>query len=64
MTITNAHGIQIDYATAVNLMDDTIREAIAANGIEDEQAFFDLYAIIHFLCFGEEWELAKENPIY
>ena len=62
--ITNAHGIQLDYATAVNLMDDDIREAIVAEGIEDAQAFFELYAIAHRICFGEDWELNKENPIY
>lgn len=63
--VTNGYGVDIDFDIAVNLMDDEIREEL--NDILapcTEQNFFDEYCIAHEEKYGEEWELAKENPCY
>lgn len=62
--VTNEYGVAIDFESAVNLMDDEIREAIHAAGVDTDQAFFDAYVKAHAEKFGEEWELSKPNPIY
>jgi len=62
MTITNTYGKRIDFDAAVILMDDDLREAIHAEGIDNEQDFFDAYAKAHEAKFGETWELDKPNP--
>lgn len=59
--VINEFGTTIDFEAAVNLMDDDLREAIIA---ETEQEFFDAYCAAHFEKFGEEWELAKANPVW
>lgn len=66
MTIViNKNGTEINYETAVELMDDEIREKIAAEGkAETEQKFFTEYEKRHEEKYGEEWELSKENPAY
>ncbi len=64
-TVTNAFGVEIDFAAAVALMDDEIREEIHRDIAPcTEQEFFDAYAAAHEDRFGEEWELAKRNPCY
>lgn len=68
--VTNNYGVDIDYDVAVNLMDDKIREQLHEKLVmqsdEDctEQKFFDEYCKAHEEKYGEEWELAKENPCY
>ena len=68
--VTNDYGVDIDYDVAVNLMDDEIREQLheklVMQSAEDctEQKFFDEYCKAHEEKYGEEWELAKENPCY
>ena len=68
--VTNDYGVDIDYDVAVNLMDDEIREQLHEKLVmqsdEDctEQKFFDEYCKAHEETYGEEWELAKENPCY
>lgn len=68
--VTNDYGVDIDYDVAVNLMDDEIREQLHEKLVmqsdEDctEQKFFDEYCKAHEEKYGEEWELAKENPCY
>lgn len=62
--VKNSNDTMVDFEVAVNLMDDEIREAIHAEGIEDEQEFFEAYAKAHQDKFGEEWEMDKENPVY
>ena len=68
--VTNEYGIDIDFDVAVNLMDDEIREQLHEELVmqsdEDctEQKFFDEYCKAHKEKYGEEWELAKENPCY
>lgn len=38
---------EVLFADCVNLMDDEIREALHAEGIESEQEFIDRYVIEH-----------------
>ena len=64
MTIRNQYNVAIDFDTAVNMMDDAIREQIHAEGIDDAQQFFDTYAAAHFDKYGEAWELDKPHPVY
>ena len=66
MTITNRYNVNIDFDTAVNLMDDDTREAIHATGDydDDPQGFFEAYAAAHLDKFGQPWELNKPNPVY
>jgi uncharacterized glyoxalase superfamily protein PhnB len=64
MTIRNQYNVTIDFDTAVNMMDDAIREQLHAEGIDTEQEFFDAYVAAHLDKFGEPWELNKPNPAY
>lgn len=64
MTINNQYNVAIDFDTAVNMMDDAIREQIHAQGINTEQEFFIAYAAAHLDKYGEPWELDKSNPVY
>lgn len=69
-TVTNSYGTDVDFEIAVNMMDDEIREQLHEELVmqsdEDctEQKFFDEYCKAHEEKYGEEWELAKENPCY
>ena len=68
--VTNDYGVDINYDVAVNLMDDEIREQLHEELVMQsdqdctEQKFFDEYCKAHEDKYGEEWELAKENPCY
>lgn len=62
--VKNKYGVEIDFDTAVELMDDDVRESVHALGKETEQDFFTAYETAHKEMFGEEWELSKENPVY
>ena len=54
--IINLNDTLVDYETAVNLMDDDIREAIhAAMAPCTEQAFLDAYAVAHEAEFNEDF---------
>ena len=65
MTVKNNYGTEIEWNAAVNLMDDDLREELNADLAPcTEQEFFEAYAKAHENKFGEEWELAKENPCY
>jgi hypothetical protein len=66
MTIRNQYDVAIDFDTAVNMMDDDIREVIAAIGDydDDPQGFFNAYAAAHLATYGETWELDKPHPVY
>lgn len=65
MTVKNFWGVEINYDVAVQMMEDDLREEIHAYLAPcTEQEFFDEYAKRHEEKFGEEWELAKENPCY
>ena len=63
--VYNEHGIKINYAVAVELMDDNVREY--CNDLYapcTPQYFFDRYCEHHFEVFDNEFELAKENPVF
>lgn len=63
--VTNSYGVEIDFDAAVNLMDDDIREELHLEMAPcSEQEFFDAYCSAHEKAFGEEFELAKDNPIW
>lgn len=66
MTIViNSNGAPIDYDAAVELMDDDLREEVAADLAPcTEQEFFTEYCKRHAAKFGETWELDKSNPTY
>lgn len=65
LEVLNSHGTKIDYAAAVELMDDDTREAVAADLAPcTEQEFFTAYAAAHLAKFSEVWELDKTNPVY
>ena len=65
MTVKNNYGVEIDWNTAVNLMDDDLREELSDDLAPcTEQEFFEAYAKAHDNKFGEAWELAKDNPCY
>jgi hypothetical protein len=63
-TITNQNGTEINFDAAVALMDSSLREQVAANGVDTEQAFFLAYADAHREMFGEEFEPNKANPVW
>lgn len=52
------NGKQIDFAAAVALMDDDLREQAHRIVINDEQAFLDCYCSLHAEKFGEEFQVA------
>lgn len=62
--VINKNGTEIEFETAVMLMDDEIRESLASEGFQTEQEFFAAYEKAHEEKYGEEWELSKENPCY
>ena len=64
MTVKNMNSTEIDFGAAANLMDDEIREELAAEGYETEQEFFHAYEIAHERKYGAEWELSKVNPVW
>ena len=64
-TITNGFGVEINFDAAVNFMDDEIREMLHEEIAPcTDQEFFDAYCKAHEDKFDEEWELAKENPVF
>ena len=66
MTIViNSNGTSIDYDAAVALMDDDLREEVAADLAPcTEQEFFAECCKRHAIKFGAPWELDKSNPTY
>lgn len=65
MIVKNNYGTEIEWNAALALMDDDLREELNAELAPcTEQEFFEAYAKAHQAKFGEEWELAKENPCY
>ena len=65
MIVKNNYGTEIEWNAALALMDDDLREEVSADLAPcTEQEFFEAYEKAHENKFGEEWELAKENPCY
>ncbi len=64
MKVINKAGAEVSYNTALELMDDGLREELTSEDWDSEQDFFRAYEEAHEKKFGEEWELSKENPTY
>jgi len=65
MLVENMNGTEIDFGSAVELMDDEIREQLHDDMAPcSEQEFFTAYEKAHLAKFGKEWELSKENPVW
>lgn len=63
--VKNLNDVEIYWGSAVNLMDDDLREELNGELAPcTEQEFFTAYEKAHAEKFGEEWELSKENPCY
>lgn len=63
--MVNPHGQQLDFEAALMNMDDDLREELhMALAPCSEAEFFAAYADAHRERFGEEWELAKDNPVW
>lgn len=63
--VINSNGTTVNYNAAVELMDDDIREAVAADLAPcTEQEFFTEYSRRHAVKYGAPWELDKSNPTY
>ena len=56
-TIKDYNGNNIDFEAAVILMDGEIREQLHAEGIEDEQEFYNAYWEKHYEKYNEEFEI-------
>lgn len=48
------NGYMVDFDACVNLMDDELREELAAEGIESEQEFLDRYIDVHAKKYNGE----------
>lgn len=65
MMVTNKNGTEIYFDSAVELMDDEIREELHYMLAPcTEQEFFSAYEYAHAQKFGAEWELSKANPTW
>jgi hypothetical protein len=63
--VHNQFGVKIDFAAAVILMDDDLREEIHQKLAPcSDQRFFNAYAKAHVQKFNELWELAKSRPVW
>lgn len=61
--IINSNGTEIDFETAVNYMDDEIREDLHGELSPcTEQEFFNAYCERHFKKYSEAFEFDKDNP--
>ena len=55
-TVKDYDGREIEFEAVVPYMDREIAEGLHAEGVEDEQEFFERYAEAHAAKFdGEEW---------
>ena len=62
--VRNEYGRIIDFAAAVILMDDDLREDIHQKLAPcSDQRFFNAYAKAHAQRFNEIWESAKAHPV-
>lgn len=63
--VKNEYGTKVDYDAAGNLMDIEIIDYLEDHITPcTEQEFFNAYCKAHLEKYGEEFELAKENPCY
>lgn len=65
MVVINSFGVEINYETAVALMDDDLREKLHAEIAPcTNQEFFDSYCKAHEEKFSESFALDDPNPTY
>lgn len=63
--VINQYGKELNFAAAVNLMDDDIREQLHTELAPcTNQEFFDAYVKAHSQMFGEDWILDNPNPVW
>lgn len=64
--VRNEYGEAIDFEAAVYMMDEELREELHSElvGQVDEQGFYEAYCELHFIRFGEVWELEEQNPTW
>lgn len=63
--VMNEYGVRFDSSVALSLMDDDIREELIYKLTPcNMQDLFNAYCQAHKEKFGEQWELAKSNPVY
>lgn len=61
MKVINKNGTEINFESALELMDDEICESLEA---DNEQEYLTAYEMAHEEKYGEEWEISKENPVW
>lgn len=62
-TVKNFWDREFDADVAYHYMDEEVSEKVWEKIAPcTDQEFFDAYCEAHEERFGEEWELAKENP--
>jgi len=62
--VQNSWCMDVDYDTAVETMDDELREQLHRELAPcNRQVFFDAYAEAHMEKFGEEWIMDTWNPV-
>lgn len=65
MIVINKNGTEIFFESAVQFMDDEIRENLHRELAPcTEQEFFSAYEAAHEAKYGEEWFLSQPNPCY
>ncbi|MBQ9020604.1 MAG: hypothetical protein IJ113_01115 [Eggerthellaceae bacterium] len=63
--VRNGYGVEFNYDAAVGIMDEDIRERLHFEIAPcSHQKFFDAYCDAHKKHYGEEFELAKQNPTW
>lgn len=63
--VINRNGATVDFAAAVELMDNQIRERVhMALAPCTPQEFFSAYEQEYIAENGAEWCLSTENPVY
>lgn len=63
--VENQNGEKINFETAIELMDDDLREMLHTELAPcSNQEFFSAYEIAHRKKFCEQWELSKSNPVW
>ena len=65
MVVINPHGVELEIEAAWGMMDDELREELHMLLAPCSEAlFYAAYAAAHRNKFGEEWELAKQSPVW
>ena len=63
--VINQYGKELNFAAAVNLMDDDIREQLHGELAPcTNQVFFDAYVKAHEEKYSEAWVLDDPNPVW